>query len=133
MRSRQLALQADREELEKRIKATGINYYAAVGTLRVSSLQQGNGMLYRLPDPSTGRTLVYIRSGDPKIGAMVNQFIGVKGEITDDPQLNLKTISPTAFEAVDQSKVNINIAAQIVPPSLVNANGGTSQASTGNQ
>ena len=43
--------------------------------------------------------------------------------------MNLKVITPTSFEVVDQSKVNTNVAAQIVPPSMMPS--GT--ASTGNE
>ena len=138
MRNRQLSLQAEREELEQRIKATGINYYTAVGTLRISSLQQGSGMLYRLTDPNTGRTLLYVRSNDPKMSPLVGQFIAVKGDVTDDRTIGLKVCTPTSFEPVDESKVNTNITAQYVPPSLngpaaaAAAGAGGSQASTGN-
>jgi hypothetical protein len=136
MRNRQLSLQAEREELEQRIKATGINYYTAVGTLRISSLQQGNAMLYRLTDPNTGRTLLYVRSSDPKMSPLVGQFIAIKGDVADDRTIGLKVCTPTSFEAVDQSKVNTNISAQYVPASLTGpaaaAGAGASQASTGN-
>src|SRR6185436_4064022 len=74
MRARTQALQAEREELETRIKNSGVKYFAAVGTLRVSSLQQGAGTLYRLTDPKNGRTVVYIRAEDAKIGSLVGQF-----------------------------------------------------------
>jgi len=129
MHAKQVALQAEREELETRIKNSGVKYYKAVGTLRVSSLQQGGGTLYRLTDPKTGRTVIYVRSEDAKIGANIGQFIGIQGSITDEQQLNLKVITPTSYEPVDQSKINITIAAQIVPPSLMPS--GT--ASTGNE
>lgn len=126
-KQKQVALQAEQQEIEQKIKETGVTYYAAVGTLRVSSIQQGQGTLYRLTDPSSGRTLVYVRSNDPKLGALNGQFIGVKGDVATDSALSLKVISPSAFEAVDQTKVGGQVAAQIVPPSLV-AN--TSQAKT---
>jgi hypothetical protein len=129
MHAKALALQAEREELESRIKASGVKYFTAVGTLRVSSLQQGNGTLYRLTDPKTGRTVIYVRSDDAKIGTLIGEFIGIQGDITTESSLNLKVITPSSFEAVDQSKVNINIAAQVVPPSLMP----TGTASTGNE
>ena len=129
MKARQLALQAEREELETRIKNSGVKYYTAVGTLRVSSLQQGGGTLYRLTDPKTGRTVIYVRSDDAKIGSLIGSFIGIQGSITDEQAMNLKVITPTSFEVVDQSKVNTTVAAQILPPSLMPS--GT--ASTGNE
>ena len=115
---------AERSEIEDRIKKTDIRMYAAVGTLRPSSLQVGNGpasartTIYRLTDPATGRTLVYLRTGDAKFNELVGQFVGVKGEIEPDAQLNLKVINPTLTEAVDPAKVNGSVAAEIVPPSL---------------
>jgi hypothetical protein len=75
--------------------------------------------MYRLTDPNTGRTLVYIRSNDPKYAGLLNQFIGVKGDITEDPNISLKMISPTDVEAVDQSKVNTTVSATLIPPSML--------------
>lgn len=120
MKQKELALQAERQELEDRIAKTGIKCYTAVGTLRVSSLQEGAGTLYRLTDPSTGRTVVYLRSDDPKLGALAGQFIGVTGSVQDDASLNMKIITtPSEFAAVDPSKVNLTVSSQIIPPSLV--------------
>jgi hypothetical protein len=119
MKQKELALQGEREELEARIKQTAIQCYTAVGTLRVSSLQEGHGTLYRLTDPNTGRTVVYVRSDDAKLGALEGQFIGINGAVQDDASLNMKTIAPTSFAAVDQSKVNLTVSSQIVPPSLM--------------
>jgi hypothetical protein len=119
MKQKELALKGERDELEQRIKQTGIQCYTAVGTLRVSSLQQGNGTLYRLTDPNTGRTVLYLRSDDAKLGGMEGQFIGVNGTVQDDASLNMKMITPTSFAAVDQSKVNLTVSSQIVPPSLM--------------
>lgn len=124
MKQKQVALQAEREELENRIKTSGIKYFTALGTLRVSSLQQGaGGTLYRLTDPNSGRTVIYIRSEDPKLGALMGQFVGVQGNVQDEQALNLKSIAPTSFEVVDQSKVNVSIAAQIIPPSMMPTGG----------
>jgi uncharacterized protein YgiM (DUF1202 family) len=115
---------AERTEIEDRIKKIDIRVYAAIGTLRPSSLQVGNGpaptrtTIYRLTDPANGRTLVYLRTADPKYPELVGQFIGVKGEIDTEPQLNLKVINPTLTEAVDPGKVNGTVAAEIVPASL---------------
>jgi hypothetical protein len=113
------SLRAEREELEARVKQNEIKRYAAVGTLRVSSLQQGQQTLYRLTDPSSGRTVLYIRSSDSKLGTLMNQFIGVKGDVKTDDQLNLKLIEPTAFETVDQTKLYTGVMSDIVPPSLM--------------
>jgi uncharacterized protein YgiM (DUF1202 family) len=122
MSQKQQSLVAERTEIEDRIKQNNLEIFTAVGTLRTSSLQIGNTMLYRLTDPATGRTVAYLRSNDSKLGSMLGQFIGVRGAITNDPQLKALIENPTDAKVVDQSKVNKSIAAQIVPPSLLKAN-----------
>lgn len=119
MKQRQIALKAEREELEARLKAADMKYFAAVGVLRPSSLQTGQSTLYRLTDPATGRTVIYLRSDDNKIGSFIGQFIGVKGEPTTDTQLSVRMITPTEYEPVDPAKLYTKVAAQIVPPSLM--------------
>lgn len=119
MAAQRQALAAERQEIEERIKKNDVQVYAAVGTLRPSSLQVGTGMLYRLTDPSTGRTVCYIRTADSKYGTFLGQFIGVRGTITVDPQLKSLIENPIEAKEVDQTQVNGNIAAQIVPPSLL--------------
>jgi hypothetical protein len=116
---KQVALQAEQQELQERLKQTDVQIFEAVGTLRASSLQVGAGTLYRLTDPATGRTVIYIRSNDPKITGLLGQFIGVKGDPQTDPQLSLRVITPTDAQAVDPDKVNGSIAAEIMPPSLL--------------
>jgi hypothetical protein len=122
MAARQQSLVAERGEIEDRIKQNNLEIYSAVGTLRTSSLQIGNTMLYRLTDPATGRTVAYLRTNDPKFGAMLGQFIGVRGAITNDPQLKSVIENPADAKPVDQSKVNRTIVAQLVPPSLIKLN-----------
>jgi len=126
---RQQSLKAEQQELAEQIKKNDVALYAAVGTLRTSSLQNGTTTLYRLTDPQTGRTVVYIRTNDPKFGTLMGQFVGVKGEITNESQLSMKVVTPTAVEAVDQAAVLKSVAAQIVPPSILSQ--GATQASTG--
>ena len=117
---RRQALQAEKQEIEQRIKENQITVYAAVGTLRPSSLQRGNTMMYRLTDPATGRTVAYIRTNDSKYAGMLGQFIGVKGTINTDTALNMKIIDqPGEAKQIDSAKVNKTITAQIIPPSLV--------------
>lgn len=121
MNQKQKALQAEQNELQERLASHDVQVYAAVGTLWPSSLQVGTGgTLYRLTDPANGRTLVYVRSDDPTIANMAGQFIGVQGKVLTDAQLGLQVISAAGFHAVDVSKVNNGIMAQIVPPSLNN-------------
>jgi hypothetical protein len=119
MKQKQMALNAEREELEQRVKDADFKFYTAVGTLRPSSLQVGSETLFRLTDPANGRTIVYVRSNDTKFAAMIGQFIGVKGDVQTDQQMNLRIISPTAFELVNPAKVGQTVAAQIVPSSLL--------------
>ena len=121
MEARRLALQAEREELEEQIRQTNVEFFAAVGTLRTSSLQQGpkGTTLYRLTDPQSGRTLVYVRTSDREFGAMLNQFVGVKGELKADPLLRMRVITPTETKAIDAAKVGSTVAAAVLPPSIL--------------
>ncbi len=124
---RQQARVAEQQELEERIKKDDVTVFTAVGTLRTSSLQNSNQMLYRLTDPNTGRTIVYLRSNDDKLAGLMGQFIGVSGDVTTDS--DMKIIAPTAFEKIDQNLVGTKIAARMIPPSLLSG----ASASTGNQ
>jgi hypothetical protein len=117
--ARQLALQAEQQELAERLKANEIQVFVAVGQLQPSSLQVGGGTLYRLVDPSTGRTEIYVRTSDPKITNLMGEFVGINGESTTDPQLSLRVINPTDAKPVEESKVNASVMASIVPPSLL--------------
>lgn len=119
MTEQRQALAAERQEIEDRIKKNDVQVYAAVGTLRPSSLQIGQGMLYRLTDPASGRTVCYIRVSEAKYGPLLGQFIGIRGTITSDPQLKSIVENPIEAAPVDQTKVNGSIAAQIIPPSLM--------------
>lgn len=119
MKQKQMALRGEHAEIEQRIKETEITFFTAVGTLRPSSLQMGSQTLYRLTDPANGRTVVYLRSDDKDMGGMIGQFVGVKGNVTNEQQLNLRVITPTSCEMVNPSKVGQSVAAQIVPPSLL--------------
>ena len=116
---RLVPMRAEREELVQRINEQEIKIYTAVGTLRTSSLQSGKETLYRLTDPATGRTLVYLRSNDAKLVQQMGQFIGVRGEVTTDAQMNIKIIAPTGVEAVDAGQVPAKVAAQIMPASMI--------------
>jgi hypothetical protein len=118
-KARQQSLRAEQDELAQRVKDQQVMMFSALGTLRTSSLQQSGSTMYRLTDPGTGRTLIYIRSNDPKYAGLLNQFIGVKGEVTEDTNVSLKMISPTDVEPVDQSKVNTTVSATLIPPSML--------------
>jgi hypothetical protein len=113
------ALQGEADELKELVKKSQIEIYTAVGTLRTSSLQQGEQMLYRLTDPANGRTVVYIRSNDNRIGQYIGQFLGVRGDVEPQSPLGLKIVAPSTYETVNPTKVGQSIAAQFVPPSLM--------------
>lgn len=116
---RRMALAAEQAELQRRISENTVKIYQAVGTLQPSSLQQGKGVLYRLTDPATGRTVCYVRSLDATQTTQIGQFVGVKGQITEDVRLGAKVLIPTEVTACDPGKVHQTITAQIIPPSLM--------------
>lgn len=119
LKQKQMALQAEQQELMQRIKENGVTIYTAVGTLQPSSLQLGQGTLYRVTDPATGRTVCYLRSTDPKTITMVGQFVGVKGALQEEKRLGARVITPTEVAACDPAKVHTTITAQIIPPSMI--------------
>ncbi len=105
LKQKQLALEAEQQELQKRIAENTVKVYPAVGTLQASSLQQGQGTLFRITDPATGRTVCYLRSNDAKTVPLIGQFVGVKGALQDEARLG--------------AKVHLTITARITPPSLM--------------
>jgi uncharacterized protein YgiM (DUF1202 family) len=123
--SKRVAMQAEQKELEKRVEETTVKFYTAVGTLRTSSLQGGQHVLYRLTDPANGRTVVYLRSDDGKLAQSIGQFIGVRGDLVNDTQMNIKVVTPTAFEAVNPAQLGQGIVTQIAPASLLPGAGAT--------
>jgi uncharacterized protein YgiM (DUF1202 family) len=122
-------LQAEQQELQKRLDASQVTLYAAVGQIQASSLQFGSQTLYRLTDPATGRTMIYVRGDDTDAVKLMGQFVGVRGDTSVDEKLNVKVIDCTLIEAADSSQVNTKIIAGIVPPSLLSP---AVQASAGN-
>ena len=128
MRKKQVALQAERKELEDRLAASGIAIYTAVGELQPSSLQLGSKTLYRLTDPANGRTVCYLRTDDVKVLNQMGKFIGVKGELTTEPQLSLKVLIATDVAVVEQAKVNHGVTATVVPPSMLAADDASTAA-----
>lgn len=119
MKAKQQALQQERQEIETRISGASVKFYTAIGTLRTSSMQFGPVALFRLTDPSNGRTVCYIRSDDAKLGQRIGEFIGIKGEVTIDAQRSMTIITPASFEPIDAGKVGQGIMATYTPPSLL--------------
>jgi len=119
---------AEAKEIEQRIKDTESKRYNAVGTLHTSALSYNGQTLYRLTDPSTGRTVIYIVTTDPTVKALEGQFIGVKGDATDDTVRRIKYIAPTAAEVVDPADLaRGTVTSGLVPPSLTATASGVGQ------
>lgn len=116
---KRMASKAEQAELEQRVKQTELQFYTAVGTLRTSSLQTGQQMVYRLTDPANGRTVVYLRSNDAKLGSMLGQFIGVKGTVSTDATANMRTVAVDSFDGVNPAKIGQSVVSQICPPSML--------------
>ncbi len=125
---RQKAAAAEQDELAQRVKAQQVVTYAAVGTLRVSSLQQSGPTLYRLTDPATGHTLIYVRSNDAKLGGLLNQFVGVRGPVVREADVDLQYVTATDVDPVDVNSVNRGVNAEFVPPSLIARSAGQAAA-----
>ncbi len=119
--SRQTALKAEQQELQEQIQNNAVQVFTAVGTLRASSLQRGAGRLYRLTDPESGRTLVYVRSDSTELAGYIGQFVGVLGTNTTEPTFNLNVITPTTITPVDVNEVGKKVVASIMPPSVIAA------------
>lgn len=116
---KQMATRAEQAELEQRVKQTDLQFFTAVGTLRTSSLQTGQQVMYRLTDPANGRTVVYLRSSDAKLGNSLGEFIGVKGNISTDAAMNMRTVAVDSFSTVNPAKIGQSIVSQICPPSML--------------
>jgi uncharacterized protein YgiM (DUF1202 family) len=109
-------LKAEQEQIQAHMR--GIQYYTAVGTLQPSELQTGGTTLYRLTDPGTGHTVVYVRPDDT-VGQYVNNFVGVKGDVVADANLGVKVLNPTSISQVDPNAVNGTVTAQMIPQSML--------------
>lgn len=124
----QQALEVEQQELSERAEMRNITIYRAVGEIRSSSLQVGGGSLFRLCDPGNGRTIIYLRADGDAVGevaGLLEKFAGVKGEIVEDEKLSLKYIEVTAATGVQMEQVFQDVAAEIIPPSLVQQDAAT--------
>jgi hypothetical protein len=116
---------AEEQELQQRVQETAITRYQGLGKLTVSSLQIGGASLYRLVDPNTGRTVVYIRTDSPEVAEHMGQFIGIKGKVVKNEKMRLTYIEPESFAEVDVKLVSTKVFAEYTPPSLIaNASAG---------
>ena len=120
---RQAALEAEREELAEMTERGRVSVYDAVGELQTSSLQvRGGGSLFRLCDPATKRTIIYLRADGESAAALAGQlgrFVAVRGVAGRDEALDLRQISVSEFAVVNPQDVFGTVAAKLVPPSLI--------------
>lgn len=110
----QKAMQEQQQQLEQKLAQQQMHVFAAVGTLQSSTVQESGASLYRLTDPGTGRTLVYVRPSDSTVAGNLGQLVGVRGQISDDPSLGLKIISPTGIEPLSSDELS-KVTADIMP------------------
>jgi hypothetical protein len=75
--------------------------------------------LYRLVDPQTSRTIVYVRTNDAQMASLLGKFVGVKGNIVENSDMRITFITPTELQTVDPADVNVKIFGTFTPPSLV--------------
>jgi len=111
MQARLQPLQAQNRQLADQFRQADMNRFTAIGQLQTSTLAN----LHRLVDPATGRTLVYLRSTG---GATVGQFVGVKGPLSRDENLNIQLVTPESIFPIDPGSFGRGTTAEIFPPSL---------------
>jgi hypothetical protein len=113
-------LVAEGGEITQRLEEARIKQFSAVGTLRQSALPYGGRTLYRLTDPATGRTVVYVNTDDANVIKLEGMFIGIRGEVTEDTNRRIKFIQPREVEQVDPAGlVKGSITSTLTPPSLL--------------
>ena len=118
--AKQQALRAEQQELADRIRRQQLATFAAVGTLRVSSLQQTGATLYRLTDPGTGPDAGLPPQQRPEVhrpGRPVRR----RPRPDHDRRRRRPAVRhprPDA-EVVDAARVNNGVTAAISPPSLL--------------
>lgn len=127
---KQQDLKAEQDELQQRVAEVAVKRYAAVGRLVQSSLQVGNQTLYRLVDPATSRTIIYVRSGDVAIADKLDKFVAIDGQVVTDSAAKLTYVQPAAVEIADPTQVNVKIFADYSPPSLSTSNAATGTGPT---
>jgi uncharacterized protein YgiM (DUF1202 family) len=120
MATLQQPLAAEAKEIEERIQDNAVKQYAATGTLRPSSLPYGGRTLYRLTDPASGRTVVYVNTDDASVIRMEGLFVGIQGDVVEDPVRRIRFIQPKSAEQIDpQALIKGSITSTLTPPSLL--------------
>ncbi len=113
--NRQRALQ---QQVAGNVQAANQTTFTAIGQMQTSSLQQAGLPLFRLIDPGTMTTLVYVRDNG-QLSSYVGQLVGVRGDISADTALQTRVITPTGVVPVSPADINRRVTATIVPPSLL--------------
>jgi hypothetical protein len=119
---RQAVLEAERAELAERAERGRVEVHDAVGQLYASSLQISDGVLFRLCDPETKRTLIYLHASGETVDtltAKLGGFVAVRGETVTDGSIDLTFIEVAESTRVDPEDVFGSIAAKLVPPSMI--------------
>ncbi len=115
-------LEAEGQEIDNRIKEATVKQFTASGTLRQSALPYGGRTLYRLTDPASGRTVVYVNTDDANVIKMEGLFIGIRGEVVEDSVRRIKFIQPKEVEQIDPSGlIKGTVTSTLTPPSLLPA------------
>ncbi|MEE2908745.1 MAG: hypothetical protein VX527_13055 [Planctomycetota bacterium] len=78
--------------------------YAVIGRLNVSSIftgSDGRPVMYRVEDPTSGRTLAYLEPNvSLDLAAMIGQWIGVVGPMNFDSRWQVQVIAPQRVDLV---------------------------------
>jgi hypothetical protein len=115
---KQQDLKAEQDELQHRVAENAVKRYTAIGRLVQSSLQIGNQTLYRLVDPATSRTIIYVRTSEKPLGENLDKFVAIEGQVVTDAAAKLTYVQPAKVDVVDSKQVNVKIFADYSPPSL---------------
>ncbi len=85
--------------------------YTAIGRLSRSRIYDGRTLplLYRLQDPTSGRTTAYVRPDESlSIGAGIGRIVGIVGTERVDPSYRIRIITPERFEIDLTEEINAN-------------------------
>ena len=77
--------------------------YSAIGRLNASSVYDGSRLprLFRLRDPETGRTIVYLKESERfNLPGMLGELIGIVGNKSYDGGLQITIIAPQRIEVL---------------------------------
>ncbi len=115
---KQQDLKVEHDEIQQRVDQTAVKRYAAIGKLVQSSLQVGQQTLYRLVDPATSRTIIYVRTAEKPLGENIDKFVAIEGTIVTDDAAKLTYVQPKKVDVIDAKQVNIKFFGDYSPPSL---------------